>query len=119
MANLASGLQWAETTVTCNILFLHQYTAFNTLPQVDLFAEFECIQFECHQNQINIYKHICYIYVVANVQIQLMYTLADRPANVYISQLMYTLAGLVANVYISQLMYTLAEDQLMYYRLAS
>ena len=26
-----------------------------------------------------------YIYVVANVQIQLMYTLADRPANVYIS----------------------------------
>ena len=25
------------------------------------------------------------IYVVANVQIQLMYTLADRPPNVYIS----------------------------------
>ena len=25
------------------------------------------------------------IYVIANVQIQLMYTLADRPANVYIS----------------------------------
>ena len=48
-----------------------------------------------------------------------MYTLADRPANVYISQLMYTLAGRVANVYISQLMYTLAENQLMYYRLAS
>ena len=27
---------------------------------------------------------ILYIYVVANVQIQLMYTLAGRPANVYI-----------------------------------
>ena len=25
------------------------------------------------------------VYVIANVQIQLMYTLADRPANVYIS----------------------------------
>ena len=37
------------------------------------------------------------IYVAANVQIQLMYTLADM----------------------FQLMYTLAENQLMYYRLAS
>ena len=37
------------------------------------------------------------VYVVANVQIQLMYTLADM----------------------FQLMYTLAENQLMYYRLAS
>ena len=47
-------------------------------------------------------KYFCasfpqYIYVVANVQIQLMYTLADM----------------------FQLMYTLAENQLMYYRLAS
>ena len=38
-----------------------------------------------------------FIYVAANVQIQLMYTLAD----------------------VFQLMYTLAENQLMYYRLAS
>ena len=28
---------------------------------------------------------LIYIYVAANVQIQLMYTLADRPANVYFS----------------------------------
>ena len=39
----------------------------------------------------------CSVHVVANVQIQLMYTLADM----------------------FQLMYTLAENQLMYYRLAS
>ena len=33
---------------------------------------------------LNVVTHVS-IYVVANVQIQLMYTLADRPANVYIS----------------------------------
>ena len=44
--------------------------------------------------QVKVYHHV---YVAANVQIQLMYTLAD----------------------IFQLMYTLAENQLMYYRLAS
>ena len=46
------------------------------------------------QNKENHLKHMD---VVANVQIQLMYTLADM----------------------FQLMYTLAENQLMYYRLAS
>ena len=34
---------------------------------------------------MNIHTYIVCVYVVANVQIQLMYTLADRPANVYIS----------------------------------
>ena len=41
--------------------------------------------FKCHVLKVLDEFFAGQIYVAANVQIQLMYTLADRPANVYIS----------------------------------